>query len=157
MNSQYQSQFGPGDYVPNVFIQYWSMRVMAYLGGAVLLFSLWGLWLLWRRRVESAKWFQRVAIWAVVVPFIMNTAGWLLTENGRQPWIVQGLQLTRNGVSPSVSTTSLAISLSVFILLYGALAVVDWTLMLRYSRKELDPVPEAADERQAAAMAATHY
>jgi cytochrome d ubiquinol oxidase subunit I len=157
VNSQYQSQFGPGDYVPNVFIQYWSMRVMAYLGGAVLLFGLWGLWLLWRRRVESAKWFQRVAIWAVAVPFIMNTAGWLLTENGRQPWIVQGLQLTRNAVSPSVSTTSLAISLSVFILLYGVLAVVDWSLMVRYSRKELDPVPEAADERGAAAMAATHY
>ena len=157
VNSQYQSQFGPGDYVPNVFIQYWSMRVMAYLGGAVLLFGLWGLWLLWRRRVESAKWFQRVAIWAVAVPFIMNTAGWLLTENGRQPWIVQGLQLTRSGVSPSVSTTSLAISLSVFILLYGVLAVVDWSLMVRYSRKELDPVPEAADERGAAAMAATHY
>jgi cytochrome bd ubiquinol oxidase subunit I len=156
VNSQYQSQFGPGDYVPNVFIQYWSMRVMAYLGGAVLLFGLWGIWLLWRRRVESAKWFHRVAIWAAVVPFLMNTAGWLLTENGRQPWIVQGLQLTRNGVSPSVSTTSVVISLSVFILLYGVLAVVDWALMLRYSRKELDPVPEAPDEPRAA-VAATHY
>jgi cytochrome d ubiquinol oxidase subunit I len=122
----------------------------------VLLFSLWGIWLLWRRRVESAKWFQRVAIWAAPVPFIMNTAGWLLTENGRQPWIVQGLQLTRNGVSPSVSTTSVVISLSVFILLYGVLAVVDWALMLRYSRRQLDPIPEAPDERRAA-VAATHY
>jgi cytochrome bd-type quinol oxidase subunit 1 len=156
VNSQYQSQYGPGDYVPNVFIQYWSMRVMAYLGGAVLLFSLWGIWLLWRRRVESAKWFLRVAIWAAPVPFIMNTAGWLLTENGRQPWIVQGLQLTRNGVSPSVSITSLAISLSVFILLYGVLAVVDWALMLRYSRKQLDPVPEQRDEPRVP-VTATHY
>ena len=38
------------------------------------------------------------------LPFVMNTAGWLLTENGRQPWIVQGLQLTKDGVSPSVGT-----------------------------------------------------
>jgi cytochrome bd ubiquinol oxidase subunit I len=156
VNSQYQSQYGPGDYVPNVFVQYWSMRVMAYLGGAVLLFALWGIWLLWRRRIESAKWFLRVSIWAVPVPFLMNTAGWMLTENGRQPWIVQGLQLTRQGVSPSVSTTSLAISLSVFILLYGVLAVVDWALMLRYSRKQLDPVPEQRDEPRVP-VAATHY
>ncbi len=156
VNSQYQSQYGPGSYVPNVFVQYWSMRVMAYLGGAVLLLGLWGAWLLWRRRIESAKWFLRVSIWAVPVPFLMNTAGWMLTENGRQPWIVQGLQLTRQGVSPSVSTTSLAISLSVFILLYGVLAVVDWALMLRYSRKQPDPVPEQRDEPRVP-VAATHY
>jgi cytochrome bd ubiquinol oxidase subunit I len=156
VNSQYQSQFGPGDYVPNVFIQYWSMRVMAYLGGAVLLLGLWGAWLLWRRRIESAKWFLRVSIWAVAVPFVMNTAGWMLTENGRQPWIVQGLQLTRQGVSPAVSTTSVVISLCVFILLYGVLAVVDWALMLRYSRRQLDPVPEQRDEPRVP-VAATHY
>ncbi|HEX8863580.1 MAG TPA: cytochrome ubiquinol oxidase subunit I [Actinomycetes bacterium] len=156
LNSQYQSQYGPGNYVPNVFIQYWSMRVMAYLGGAVFLLSLWGIWLLWRRRVESAKWFLRVSIWAVPVPFLMNTAGWLLTENGRQPWIVQGLQLTRQGVSPSVTFTNLVISLSVFILLYGVLAVVDWALMLHYSRKQLEPIPESPDE-QRAAVAAMRY
>jgi cytochrome bd-type quinol oxidase subunit 1 len=90
------------------------------------------------------------------VPFLMNTAGWMLTENGRQPWIVQGLQLTRQGVSPAVSTTSVVISICVFILLYGVLAVVDWALMLRYSRKQLDPVPEQRDEPHVP-VAATHY
>ena len=48
LQSQYSKQFGPGYYVPDVFIQYWSMRVMAYLGGLVLLFALWGLWLVRR-------------------------------------------------------------------------------------------------------------
>jgi len=141
--------------VPNVFIQYWSMRVMAYTGGFVFLLSLWGIWLLWRRKVETAKWFLRVAIWAAVLPFLMNTAGWMLTENGRQPWIVQGLQLTRQGVSPSVSTTSLVISLIVFLALYGVLAVVDWALMFRYSRKQLSPVPEM--DEQGVPVAATNY
>ena len=51
----------------------------------------------------------------------MNTAGWLLTENGRQPWIVQGLQLTKHGVSPSVSTAEVAFSIIVFFLLYAVL------------------------------------
>ena len=54
----------------------------------------------------------------------MNTAGWMLTENGRQPWIVQGLMKTEDGVSPSVSETEIWISLFVFILLYAALAAV---------------------------------
>ena len=62
----------------------------------------------------------------------MNTAGWLLTENGRQPWIVQGLMKTANGNSPSVSTAEVVISLGVFPAVYAALAVVWLFLMLRY-------------------------
>ena len=54
---------------------------------------------------------------------MMNTAGWMLTENGRQPWIVQGLMKTADGVSPSVSATEIWISLGVFALLYIALGV----------------------------------
>ena len=60
----------------------------------------------------------------MIIPFLMNTAGWMLTENGRQPWIVQGLQQTSQGVSPSVSSTMIAISLTVFVLLYAGLAVL---------------------------------
>ena len=137
LQAQYEQQYGPGDYIPNVFVQYWSMRVMAYLATAIMLLSLWGAWLLHRRRLEHAKWFQRVAIWAVFTPFIMNTAGWMLTENGRQPWIVQGLMKTVDGISPSVSTTEIWISLTVFALLYLALGVVEVVLMLRYARRGL--------------------
>ncbi|RAG85558.1 cytochrome ubiquinol oxidase subunit I [Streptacidiphilus pinicola] len=143
VQSQYQAQYGPGNYVPNIFIQYWSMRVMAYLAVVVLLVGLWGLWLLWRRRLGAARWFQRIAVWAVVLPFLMNTAGWLLTESGRQPWIVQGIQLTKNGVSPSVTTATVATSLLVFLLLYAALAVVEAVLMIRFARKDLAPAPNA--------------
>jgi cytochrome d ubiquinol oxidase subunit I len=85
LQKQYQAKYGPGNYVPDVFIQYWSMRVMAYLATLVLLLSLWGAWLIWRRKLDSSKWFLRLSIAAVVTPFLMNTAGWLLTESGRQP------------------------------------------------------------------------
>jgi cytochrome bd ubiquinol oxidase subunit I len=81
-----------------------------------------------------------------VLPFLMNTAGWALTENGRQPWIVQGLQLVRDAVSPSVSVTTIVISLSVFVLLYIVLGVVDLMLMLHFARKELAPAPVAAED-----------
>jgi cytochrome bd ubiquinol oxidase subunit I len=141
LQAQYAARYGAGNYVPNVFIQYWGMRVMAYLAVIVVLVALWGLWLNRRKKLATSSLFLRIATWLVVLPFLINTAGWLLTESGRQPWIVQGIMLTKNGISPSVSTTELIISLTVFVLLYGTLGTVDLLLMLRYSRKELGPAP----------------
>ena len=148
LQDQYTQQYGPGNYVPNVFIQYWGMRVMAYLGLLTLLIALWGLWAIWRRTLVTSRVFLVVATWAAVLPFLMNTAGWLLTESGRQPWIVQGIMLTKDGISPTVSVTWLWISLIAFILLYGTLGTVDLWLMLRYSRKQL-PAPREPAEMNA--------
>jgi hypothetical protein len=67
----------------------------------------------------------------------MNTAGWLLTESGRQPWIVQGLMKTSQASSPSVTAADIWISLTVFVLLYAALGVADAYLMIHYGRKDL--------------------
>jgi cytochrome d ubiquinol oxidase subunit I len=144
VNAQYQQQYGSGDYVPNVFVQYWSMRVMAYLAALVLLLALWGGWSVWRKRLERSRWFLFAATWAVITPFLMNTAGWFLTENGRQPWIVQGLMRTSAGVSPSVSATWIWITLTLFILIYGIFAVIDGYLMIRYGRK---PLADAEEEQ----------
>jgi cytochrome d ubiquinol oxidase subunit I len=155
LQSQYSKQFGPGYYVPNVFIQYWSMRVMAYAGVLVFLLGLWGLWLIRRKTLAKSRRFLWVAIWASVLPFLMNTAGWLLTESGRQPWIVQGIMLTKNGISPTVSTTMLVISLTAFVLLYGVLATVDLLLMLKYSREQLPPA--RADTNADAPVPAVQY
>ena len=55
----------------------------------------------------------------------MNTAGWL-RQGGRQPWIVQGLRLILDAVTPSNTVTTIVISLSVFVLLYAILGVVDF-------------------------------
>jgi len=132
-----EKKYGPGNYIPNVFIQYWSMRLMAYLGSLIVLLALWGAWLVHRGTLERSKWFLRISLGAVVTPFIMNTAGWLLTENGRQPWIVQGLMKTVNANSPSVTSTDIWISLVAFVLIYIALGAADLVLMLRYGRKEL--------------------
>ncbi len=137
LQAEYQAKYGPGNYVPDVFIQYWSMRVMAYLATLVLLLALWGGWLLQRGKLARSKLFLTLTIWAVITPFLMNTAGGLLTESGRQPWIVQGLQKTVNASSPSVSATEIWISLIVLILAYIVLGAADAVLMLRYSRRGL--------------------
>jgi len=148
LQSQYSKQYGPGYYVPNVFIQYWGMRVMAYLALIVTLVGLWGLLLARRKKLATSRVFLWCAQWMVILPFLINTAGWFLTESGRQPWIVQGIMLTKNGLSPSVSTTWLVISLTVFVLLYASLGTVDLILMLRYSRKQLEP-PHAEPDVEA--------
>ena len=150
LQARYVKRYGPGYYIPNVFIQYWSMRLMAYLAGLIFLLAVWGLWLLLRGKIATSRVFLLAATWAVVTPFLMNTAGWLLTESGRQPWVVQGLMLTSRGASPTVSVTELWISVVAFVAIYLALAIVDATLTLRYSRR---PLPEAPPPSGAAAEA----
>jgi cytochrome d ubiquinol oxidase subunit I len=151
LQSQDQKQYGAGNYIPDVFIQYWSMRVMAYLGALIMLLALWGAWLVHRGRLGSSKLFARFALWAVVTPFLMNTAGWLLTESGRQPWIVQGLMKTVNANSPGVTSTDIWISLITFVLIYLALGAADLVLMLRYARRGLEKTPAAGSEAGAQA------
>jgi cytochrome d ubiquinol oxidase subunit I len=143
LNAQYNEQYGPGYYVPNVFIQYWSMRAMAYLALVGVLMGLWGAILLWRKRFETSSFFLRVCGWLILVPFVMATAGWLLTESGRQPWIVQGLMLTADGLSGSGSAAQVAISLGIVILLYTSIGIVAAVLMIRQARRGIpdDPVP----------------
>ncbi len=142
LQAQYTAQYGPGNYVPNVFVQYWSMRVMAYLGSLIFLFSLWGGWVLWRRTLAPAHVLLRCATWSVFALYLMNTAGWLLTESGRQPWIVQGLMKTEDGVSASVSSGEIWASLIVFLGLYLALGVVYVILMLRVAHSRLPALEE---------------
>jgi cytochrome bd ubiquinol oxidase subunit I len=142
LQAEEEKQFGPGNYMPNVQLMYWSMRVMAMLGVAMFLIAAVGAWLYRKRKLHEARWFQRTAVVAIAFPYLAATAGWILTEMGRQPWIVQDLLKTSDAVSPNISTATVATSLSVFALLYITLGIVDFVLMRRYAR--VDP-PETGD------------
>jgi cytochrome d ubiquinol oxidase subunit I len=143
LQAQAEQQYGPGNYIPDVRLVYWSMRGMAYLGTLCFFLAIWGGWLLWRKRLESAKWFQRAALAGIAFPFLANFAGWLLTEAGRQPWVVYGLLRTKDAVSPAVSAWTVGLSLGAFALMYTILGLVDLWLMRRYAR--VDP-PEVGTE-----------
>jgi len=142
LQSQEAAQYGSGNYIPPVEAVYWSMRAMAYLGTLVFLVAAVGSFLFWRGRLERTRWFLWTAVVSIAFPFLAALAGWLLTELGRQPWIVQGLLKTSQANSPNVGTTWLALSLAVFIGLYLVLGIVDFVLMRRYARPDR-PVPEA--------------
>jgi cytochrome bd ubiquinol oxidase subunit I len=136
LQAQEQRKYGRGNYMPNVRVIYWSMRVMAFTGVLMFLVAALGSWLYWRKKLERARWFQWTALVAIALPYIAATAGWVLTEMGRQPWIVQNLLKTSQANSPSVSTTWLGVSLGVFVTLYVVLLVVDFVLMRRYANPD---------------------
>jgi cytochrome bd ubiquinol oxidase subunit I len=140
-----QRQYGRGNYIPPVELVYWSMRVMAYLGTLVLLVAAVGAFLYWRGRLEHTRWFNWTAVVAIAFPFLAALAGWVLTEAGRQPWIVQGLLRTSDAASPSVGTATIATSLGVFASLYGALALLDFVLLRRYARFDRSERDEPED------------
>jgi cytochrome d ubiquinol oxidase subunit I len=145
LQAEEESQYGPGNYMPNIRVAYWSMRVMAFVGVLMFVVAAVGAWLYRKRKLETARWYHWVAIVGISFPYIAATAGWVLTEMGRQPWIVQGLLLTSEANSPSVSTAWIGISLGFFIALYLVLGVVDFVLMRRYARPDRparEEVPE---------------
>jgi len=149
LQRQERVKYGPGNYMPNIRVIYWAMRVMAFAGVLMFLVAALGAWLYRKGKLERARWFQRTAIATIALPYIAATAGWILTEMGRQPWIVQGLLLTSKANSPNVSTTWLGISLAFFITLYVVLGIVDFVLMRRYARPDR---PTTSEELPAPAV-----
>jgi cytochrome bd ubiquinol oxidase subunit I len=137
LQAQEQHSYGAGNYEPNIRLMYWSMRVMAMLGVAMFLIAVLGAWLLRKKRLHTTRWFLWLAVAAMAFPYLAAISGWILTEMGRQPWIVQNLLKTSDAVSTGLSTTTIAGSLTVFLVLYATLGIVDFVLMRRYAR--LDP------------------
>ncbi len=129
-----QAAYGPGDYTPNIPLAYWMFRLMMGAGFVLLLVSIVGLWLTRRGRLPERRWVWRLATIAIAAPFVGNTAGWIFTEMGRQPWTVVGLYKTADSVSPTVSAGLVITSLTVFTLLYGALAVVEARLFIKFTK-----------------------
>ncbi|GIJ48156.1 cytochrome ubiquinol oxidase subunit I [Virgisporangium aliadipatigenens] len=149
IQAQYAARYGEGDYVPYVPVTYWSFRLMIGFGALAALIAALALWRTRRGRVHSGRWLWIAATWAVSLPLLANSFGWIFTEMGRQPWSVFGVFRTADGVSPSVSPGEAATSLTVLTLLYGVLAVVEFGLLLRYSRAgapEIESPAESDDE-----------
>ena len=139
LQRDYQYKFGPNDYRPNLFVTYWSFRLMIGLMAIPGLFALTTLWLTRGGRTPTRRWFSWFALLTIPMPFLANSAGWVFTEMGRQPWIVvpnptgdQSVRLTvREGVSNHASGMVIT-SLVTFTLVYAVLAVIWFWLLKRY-------------------------
>jgi cytochrome d ubiquinol oxidase subunit I len=132
LQREYELTHGPGDYVPPVAMSYWTFRIMIGAGTAMLLLAFYGLWKA-RHGVSDNALYLRIMLWAIALPYIANSTGWIFTEIGRQPWIVFGLQQTADAISPSVSAGEVLFSLVAFTLVYGVLMVADVVLLKKFA------------------------
>ncbi|KOX18238.1 cytochrome ubiquinol oxidase subunit I [Nocardiopsis sp. NRRL B-16309] len=133
LQEAYEEYYGPGDYTPNVFVVYWSFRLMIGLGLFGVGIAALGLYLTrGRERLPRHRWFYFAGMVALPAALAANIFGWVLTEMGRQPWTVHGQLLTANSVSPGVSLGTVAMSLGVFTAVYGLLFVVEVGLLAKY-------------------------
>jgi cytochrome d ubiquinol oxidase subunit I len=136
---EYQAKYGPHDYRPNLFVTYWSFRAMIGFLAFPALFAVVALWLTRRGRIPDKRWFSWFALLTLPTPFLANSAGWVFTEMGRQPWVVvpnpTGDQMLRLTVDQGVSSHSAPLvltSLILFTTIYAGLAVVWFWLIRRY-------------------------
>jgi cytochrome d ubiquinol oxidase subunit I len=139
LQAQYQKEFGPGDYTPNIPMAYWSFRWMIGLGGLSFLIALIMLWQTRKGGLPRGRWVVPSAIALPFLPLFGNFFGWIFTENARQPWAVFGLIKTSDGVSPIVSAGSVLFTMVVFTALYGLLAVIEFGLIVKAIK--LGPAP----------------
>ena len=133
LQAQYEAEYGPGDYVPPVTLIYWSFRVMVGLGVLFILLSIWGLVNWWRNRIDNNPLFLKACLFMLFMPFVANTAGWMVAEMGRQPWVVYGLLKTEDGVSPIIGSGTIWISMITFTVVYGVLAALGFYLVHRFA------------------------
>jgi cytochrome d ubiquinol oxidase subunit I len=134
LQSQYQSTYGPGNYVPPVAVIYWSFRIMVGAGFMMAALGLYALFMVMGEMFENRPKVLRLFLYAIALPYLANTFGWLMTELGRAPWAVFGLIKLEDAVSTTVTGASVLISLIGFTLIYGVLMVADIYLLTKYAK-----------------------
>ena len=130
---------------PPVALTFVAFRVMVGLGFLFVLLTVVG-WFR-RNRLEASPGFLKLMLWAIPLPYIALQAGWIVTEVGRQPWIVYGLMRTKDAVSP-LAVSQVGTTLAAFILAYSLLGAVAFYLMWRQARRGPEPLPVAAGPRE---------
>lgn len=156
LQAKYADVYGKDvDYRPNLTVTFWSFRIMMGIGFVGLALSALGLWALRGGKTLTSEKLGKLWILAIPLPFLGNSFGWILTEMGRQPWIVNpgenGVMLMTNfGLSGSVTASSVLISMVIFTLLYTFLGVIWFMLLRRYALeginlKKAEPVSDSSD------------
>ncbi|MBM4154232.1 MAG: cytochrome ubiquinol oxidase subunit I [Lentisphaerae bacterium] len=145
LQKEAEAKHGPGNYIPPVTVTFWSFRVMVGSGLLLLLLAVLAVRASRRNAAAPPRWLLPALVWAVLLPYIGNSAGWMMTEIGRQPWIVQDLLRVDQGLSIAVTAGEVLFSLIAFTLLYGALMVADVWLLRKYACMG----PAAIEEQEA--------
>ncbi len=137
LQSEFTQTYGEGDYIPPVALNYWSFRAMVGAGFAMVLLSFLGI--LWSKdnKLDEKKTYLKIMMWAAALPYLATATGWLLTETGRWPWIVYGLQTIEDAISPNVPAWNILVSLILMTVLYSVLTVIAVKLGIKYGTSDV--------------------
>ncbi|SMB79943.1 cytochrome bd-I ubiquinol oxidase subunit 1 apoprotein [Desulfonispora thiosulfatigenes DSM 11270] len=137
VQAQYEEEYGSGNYIPDVVTMFWSFRIMVAAGSIMVLLAMVSVFIAFKNKMLSGGWVHKFLMLltpAIALPYLANSFGWLITEMGRQPWIVFGLQKTADGVSTVVSSQMVLLSMVGFTLIYLILAVIDVQLLVKFAK-----------------------
>jgi cytochrome d ubiquinol oxidase subunit I len=126
---------------PPVKIVFFAFRIMLAIGFFMIGAALLGAFLWWRGTLFETRWYLRVMAQSWWIGFVAVIAGWVTTECGRQPWLVQNLLRTADATSPVIGE-SIAFTLLLFVLAYG---VVFW-FGIYYINRLINRGPDAVAE-----------
>ena len=146
VNKALVKKYGKDNYYPMVNLLFYSFRLMAGFGMLMLGVSVLGLFLTRKKKpiLYKYKWMLWILGLTTFTPFIANTLGWIITDQGRYPWTVYGLFKIKDSISPNVSVASLLISNTVYFLLFCSLGITMVSLIIRELKKGPDSVDDHA-------------
>jgi cytochrome d ubiquinol oxidase subunit I len=134
LQAEYESLFGSGNYIPPVAVIYWTFRIMVGAGMAMAALGFYALFLVMGETVKIGPKVQKIFFAGLFLPYAANSAGWLMTEIGRYPWIVQNLMKIEDAVSTAVPGGQVLTTLIGFTALYGLLMFADIYLLVKYAK-----------------------
>ena len=135
-NNNYFRYFGyasvnkPDDVIPNVPLLFYSFHVMVILGFLFIMIFGLALFFLFKGTISVNKWFLWLALLSIPLPYIASELGWVLTEMGRQPWIIQDLMSVSSGVS-KISTGTVITTFILFAVLFTVLLISEISIMVK--------------------------
>ena len=135
LQAKAEQTYGAGNYIPDVTGMFWSFRVMIAAGMILLGLLFLSGFLFFSGRTEKYPLVFKALLFALPLPYIANSTGWYITEGGRQPWMVVGLQKVDQAVSQNITAAEVWISLIGFTLVYSILFIAAAYLVVKFIKK----------------------
>lgn len=123
----------PSDQRPPVAITFVTFRIMIVIGFMMTGLLAWAWYRL--RKLDQSPWLMKALIWFIPMPYLASNAGWIITEVGRQPWLVYNVMRTSEGATLGLQTSQVAFSLTLLTLMLTVLTVIAARLMIKHARK----------------------
>ena len=120
--------------VPNVWLLFWSFRVMVGLGTFFIFFFALILFLIYKKNMTDLGWLNHVLLWCIPLGYIASHTGWIVAEVGRQPWTIQDMLPVGTAIS-NLEVSSVQTTFFIFLILFTVLLVAEIRIMLHAIKK----------------------